>query len=417
MSRERINVYLEHLHSLQPYLKYPDISIAYLHLFLPTTSGFIIGSARQLDWPTRRVRTEFIARFFGDRGRKWLEQTGKYTYLSARTGPDENERDAALKTGLKILVNPPSTELKILETHQHLLLTDKNQPAETSLVISPHITAELQLRRQGLEPILTEFLDPSRRDNENADYWRHKTLREIGMLVIHNKFSPNGIPLLKQEIKAIVDSVTYTADFERAPQILTEMAVRFGEWIEVWIQNLIRQKRYPSEKQDINNFSIADVFKISKALVAICFRAQPEAKQTALQTTDRITERISQLGPEFKDKKEDRELVLKILTLPCSLPKEMSLPIDQYLHPRPSYAEVEVSFGKARQVLATVGWKVFVKRIFSWCALHYPGSQEIIVRIIPYQNGNLSQRTGKELTALEEFRRLTEEVYETEFLQ
>lgn len=413
MSREHINVCFEPLRPLRPYLKFPDISITYLHLFLPVTSGFIIGSARQLDWPTRRVRAEFIAKVFGDRGREWLKQTGRYTYLAERTGPDENERDAALKTGLNILVtHPPSKELKTLEARQHLLLADKNQPAETSLVIPPDVAAELQVRRQGLTPVLTEFLDPSRRDNADADYWRYKTLREIGMLFIHSEFSPNGIPLLKQEIKAIVDSVTYTADFERAPQILTGMATQFGEWIEVWIQNLIRQKRYPSEKQDINNFSIADVSKISKALVAICFRAQPEAKQIALRTADRVAERIRQLEPELKDKK-----IVTILTLPHSLPKEISRPIDQYLYPKPSYAEVEISFGRTRQVLATIGWNIYAKRLFSWCALHYPGSKEIIVRIIPYQSGNLSQRTSRELTALEEIRRLTEEVYETELLQ
>lgn len=430
----------------------------YAHLFLPITSGFIIGSSKSLGWPAERTRAEFMTKFFGEGGRKWLERTGKDKYLSKTTGREVYKEDAAVYKSIGILATPVSQELALKEQNFNRLLQDRiDVPLLTSgeitnsgLTLSSSAQEELATRIQSVGDILKEFIDPLRRERKKSDTLRQGILSRLRK--VHNRYGHSSrLPTLEAERSLAVYLLTLT---EFSPPVLRKEAQTIGDFIEIWIDRLLEQKRQAKEKANVNlaqavrtefltggridvppvakreldpfsdNFSSTQITSISKSLVAICFRQVPEAQSAALKKARFLAKKMKRSDQELKTEgfgvstsgTEEWNKIKKILNLPVVLPREIGQPLQKYLDVDYD-VEPQVDLQKG-EVFIVLEQGVSVKNLektFTWAALHFPQSKKIIVKF-ETNPGNVEPFQKGKIAIIQEEVRDTKQVYDENLL-
>lgn len=299
---------------LQVYGKYPDITLFYLFSRLPLTSAFSWGLAKASNITLKGIRAETIVNLFGERGKNWLEETGRGNWLREKLKPSPHT-DQDLKEAINILIVPPSSGLSEVESEIRSLLMQPDNIFESNYSLEilkeklpEDLTEEFFLRWESLITIVTEFVHPARRERPHSDQNRVLVISRIKELTQQGK-RKDKMPILELERRTLVRLLTETSPVERAPKVLKEMAEIMGDWLKIWIDRPLREQEHqrealfrglseairaeritgqrvdipPLKKREIENFSFKEAEIMAKSLVSLCFRFSPEVKEVALR--------------------------------------------------------------------------------------------------------------------------------------
>lgn len=453
----------------------------YGHLCLPYCAmGFMIASSQSLGWPVRRIRAETMLRLFGERGREWLERTGKDKYLTETTGRQHYKEDGELFRAVDIFTAPVSAELKDREKDLRSILflqgSSRSTPVlppgkkeivsfpqslqrrDSDLTLSLSAQEELAKRMESASVVFKEFTDLERRSaREKSDALRATAINGLRRIYNLRRYLPD-LPALDGERSFTVYLLTHFSEQELAPNVLNEMTESLGDFIEIWIDRFLEQRRRESIAYSANlekaiktehmthgrmdtpstkkgelddfsdNFLQSEVLQMSKSLVAICFRQIPEPKRSALIKTDKLIGKMGRLEPELKTKRfgvfadgiQEWNKIKRVLGLPRLLPKEIGRPLQEYLDVGYDVKpEVDLESGKVFISLEHNASLRDLRKAFAWAALHFPESKRIVIRTekTPLNFGERPSDKKTELVPIQECSKNTDQAYEEDLLR